>query len=64
MTTLEARVAALENDILVIVEAIRNVSAGQTLFASMATWQLQQLVDGVNRLRDNLGDGDEWKDFE
>jgi hypothetical protein len=59
VTTLEARVAALENDVLLICAVIREISAGQTLFASVATMQLQSLCDGVKRLRDDIvGDDD------
>ena len=59
MTTLEARVAALENDVLLICAVIRELSAGQTLFASVATVQLQSLCESVKRLRDDIvGDDD------
>lgn len=63
MTPLEARITALEQDVLVICAAIHQLSASQTLFASMATKQLGDLLETVKRLRDDLSDGDEWKDF-
>lgn len=61
MTTLEARVVALEQDIVVLYTAIGHMQMAQTLFNAMTTAQLQTLINQVKRLRDDLNDGDEWK---
>lgn len=64
MTTLEARVAALENDVLLICAVIKEISAGQTLFASVATAQLQSLCESVKLLRNDIvGDDDPFASF-
>lgn len=63
MTTLESRIAALEQDIVVICQAINNISAAQTLLASMITAQLSSLITAVRKLREDIDDGDEWKTY-
>lgn len=63
MTPLEARVAAMEQDIIVLCMAIRNLSASQTLLATYANTQLGELIKAVKSLRDSMQDGDEWREF-
>jgi len=61
VTTLEARVTALEQDVTVLLIAVQNISSAQTLFASLATVQLGSLVRSLEELRRDLGEGDEWR---
>lgn len=63
MTPLEARVAAMEQDIIVLCTAIQNLSVSQTLIATYASTQLGALIKSLERLRDSMQDGDEWRDF-
>ena len=63
MTTLEARVTALEQDIVVLYTALSQIAMTQSLYTSMTTAQLQALIGQVKGLRDDMGEGDEWKDF-
>lgn len=64
MTTLEARVTALEQDVTVLLLAIQQISVTQTLYTSLATTQMRDIAGQVRRLVDELrGDGDEWRDF-
>lgn len=60
MTALEARVASLEHDLAMVATVLQNVVTSQSMFASLATAQLQAIVEQMKRLRE---DGDEWKDF-
>lgn len=64
MTTLESRVAALEQDVAWLYAAMVQLSTGQTLFSSLAAGQLKALIERVQQLRDELHGGDEWKGFE
>ena len=62
MTPAEARIAALENDMAVVLAVISHLHTTQTLYTSIAAEYLQQLTAQVKKLRDDLyGDGDEWK---
>lgn len=63
MTTLEARVASLEVSVVVLCDAIQQVASTQTMFSSVVTAHLRELLAHVKRLRDDMGEGDEWKDF-
>lgn len=64
MTPLETRVLALEQDVLVLCQAINNLTSSQTLFATLASAQLRSMVDSVQRLRkDLIDDGDEFEGF-
>jgi hypothetical protein len=61
MTTLEARVTALENDVAIVLVAVNNIAQAQTLFASLATVELGALVRSLEELRRDMGGGDEWR---
>lgn len=64
MTTLEARVTALEQDVTVLLLAIQQISVTQTLYTSLATTQMLDIAGKVRQLVDELrDDGDEWRDF-
>lgn len=62
MTTAEARIAALEQDMAMVMAVINHMHTTHTLYTSVAAEYLQQLTSQVRKLRDDLhGDGDEWK---
>ncbi len=61
MTTLEARVTALEQDVTVLLLAIQQISVTQTLYTSLATTQMRDIAGKVRRLVDELR-GESWGD--
>lgn len=61
MTTLEARVTALEQDVTVLLLAIQQISVTQTLYTSLATTQMRDIAGQVRRLVDELR-GESWGD--
>lgn len=62
MTTLEARVSALENDVTVLLLAVQNIATTETLYTSLATTQMTAMAQRLKQLLDELrDDGDEWK---
>lgn len=63
MTTLESRVAALEVNVVLLLDAIEHVVVSQTMFSSVVTMHLREMLRHVKRLRDEMDGGDEWKDF-
>jgi hypothetical protein len=60
MTTLEARVAALENDVIVVCAALQQIAVTQTLFSSVVTKHLQEMLAQVKRIIDDRDDGSDW----
>ena len=61
MTTLEARVSALENDVTVLLLTVQNISTTQTLYTSLATTQMTAIAERVRQLLDELrGDEEDW----
>ncbi len=64
MTDLEARVSALEQNVLAIARAVSEIATTHTLFATAAVAHLQGISAEVKAMRADLGDDDdEWKDF-
>lgn len=63
MTDLEARVTALESDVLVLCSAIQQIAVTQTMFSSVVTMHLREMLEQVKKLRDDMDEGDEWKGF-
>ena len=64
MTDLEARVSALEQNVLAIARAVSEIATTHTLFATAAVAHLQGISDEVKAMRADLDDDDdEWKDF-
>ena len=64
MTDLEARVSALEQNVLAIARAVSEIATTHTLFATAAVAHLQGISAQVKAMRDDLDeDDDEWKDF-
>jgi hypothetical protein len=65
MTDLEARVSALEQDVLAIARAVSEIATTHTLFATAAVAHLQGISAEVKAMRADLDDDDddEWKDF-
>lgn len=63
MTAIEARVAALEANMVLIIDALERVAISQTMFSSVVTMHLREMLAQVKRLRDEFNDGDEWKGF-
>ncbi len=65
MTDLEARVSALEQQVLAIARAVSEIATTHTLFATAAVAHLQGISAEVKAMRDDLDDddNDEWKDF-
>ena len=63
MTALESRIAALEVSIVILCDAIQQVATTQTMFSSVVTAHLREMLAQVKQLRDEFGEGDEWKDF-
>lgn len=61
MTTIEARVAALEVNVSLLLDAIEHVAISQTMFSSVVSMHLREMLAHVKRLRDDLGEGDEWR---
>ncbi len=65
MTDLEARVSALEQNVLAIARAVSEIATTHTLFATAAVAHLQGISAEVKAMRADLDDDDddEWKDF-
>jgi hypothetical protein len=64
LTDLEARVSALEQNVLAIARAVSEIATTHTLFATAAVAHLQGISAEVKAMRADLGDDDdEWKDF-
>ncbi len=65
MTDLEARVSALEQNVLAIARAVSEIATTHTLFATAAVAHLQGISAEVKAMRADLDDddNDEWKDF-
>jgi len=64
VTDLEARVSALEQNVLAIARAVSEIATTHTLFATAAVAHLQGISDEVKAMRADLDDDDdEWKDF-
>jgi hypothetical protein len=64
VTDLEARVSALEQNVLAIARAVSEIATTHTLFATAAVAHLQGISAQVKAMRDDLDDDDdEWKDF-
>jgi hypothetical protein len=65
VTDLEARVSALEQNVLAIARAVSEIATTHTLFATAAVAHLQGISAEVKAMRADLDDddNDEWKDF-
>ena len=64
MTDLEARVSALEQNVLAIARAVSEIATTHTLVATAAVAHLQGISAEVKAMRADLDDDDdEWKDF-
>ena len=63
MTTLEARVAALEQDVVVLMLALEQISVTQTLYTSVATTQMRDIAERFRRFVDDFH-GESWGDDE
>jgi len=64
VTDLEARVSALEQNVLAIARAVSEIATTHTLFATAAVAHLQGISAEVKAMRADLDDeDDEWKDF-
>jgi hypothetical protein len=65
LTDLEARVSALEQNVLAIARAVSEIATTHTLFATAAVAHLQGISAEVKAMRADLDDDDddEWKDF-
>jgi hypothetical protein len=65
LTDLEARVSALEQNVLAIARAVSEIATTHTLFATAAVAHLQGISAEVKAMRADLDDddNDEWKDF-
>ena len=59
MTTLEARVAALENDVTVLLLSLQQISLTQTLYTSLCTTQMRDITATIKRLVDDMR-GESW----
>lgn len=60
MTTLEARVTALEQDVTVLLLAIQQISVTQTLYTSICTTQMRDMTERIKRLVDDMR-GESWE---
>lgn len=60
MTTLEARVASLEVSMSLILQAVEQIAASQTMFSSVVTAHLRRMIAQVDEMRDHLGDDEDW----
>ena len=54
MTTLEARVTALEQDVTVLLLAIQQISTTQTLYTSVATAQMLGIATQIRQLMTDI----------
>ena len=54
MTTLEARVTALEQDVAVLLLAIQQISTTQTLYTSVATAQMLGIATQIRQLMTDI----------
>jgi hypothetical protein len=64
VTDLEARVSALEQNVLAIARAVSEIATTHTLFATAAVAHLQGISAEVKAMRADLDDDDdEWEDF-
>ena len=61
MTPLEARVASLERDVVVLLLAIEQISVTQTLYTSVATAQMRDIGTQIRKLMDDIR-GEWWND--
>lgn len=60
MTTLEARVAALELHNSLLLQAVEQIAASQTMFSSVVTAHLRHMIAQVDEMRDHLDDDEDW----